>query len=310
MKLLLLLGCILCILLFYLGHILRQIRDICRQLHFLKTHDSNMRITTDTQSGYLGTLVNDLNDLLEQCRAEHKKYMKKEKILSDTYTNLSHDIRTPLTSLDGYIQLLSDCSEPDEQNYYLSIITERVASLKDMLEELFTFTRLKDDSFELKLTECDLTRILKTTLFSYYDEWLKRDITPSFELPENPVLITGNDTALRRIIQNILKNGIDHGESRLNISLSLSESAEPDSATAILHFENEVKEAHMIDTSQVFERFYKADAARSQTSSGLGLSIAKEMVLRMNGSIHASTKDNTFCIEIRFPVQSQPPQVF
>lgn len=290
------------IFLFLLWHTLRQIRDICRQLHFVKTHDSNMQITTDIQSGYFGTLVDELNDLLELYRAEHKKYMEKEKIISDTYTNLSHDIRTPLTSLDGYIQLLSECSEPDEQKYYLAIIAERVASLKDMLEELFTFTRLKDDSFELSLTECDLTRILKTTLFSYYDEWLKRDITPSFELPETPVLMMGNEAALRRIIQNILKNGIDHGESRLNISLTLSEPAEADSPTAILHFENEVEHAEEIDTSQVFERFYKADAARNQTSTGLGLSIAKEMVLRMNGSIHASTKENTFCIEIQFPI--------
>lgn len=270
-----------------------------------------MLLRTDTRFGYLGELTDCFNELFKKYRAEYRIYLEKEKILSETYTNLSHDIRTPLTSLDGYIQLLSECSSPDEQDYYLSIIRERIASLKNMLEELFTFTRLKNDSYELALTICDLNQILKMTLFSYYDEWLNQGITPSFSLPDTPVLILGNEAALHRLIQNIIKNGLDHGKDCLALSLTQKDASDAAPAHILLCFENETAPADNIDISQVFERFYKADEARSHASTGLGLSIAKELVLRMNGTIQASTRTTTakdgsahrlFRIEIRFPV--------
>ncbi len=311
MKLFIALGGVASLLLFgCLWYVLRQLRCLCQQLRFLQTHDSNMLLRTDTRLGYLGELTDCFNELVQKYRAEYQIYLKKEQILSDTYTNLSHDIRTPLTSLDGYIQLLSECSSPEDQDYYLSIIQERISSLRDMLEELFTFTRLKNGSFEMALTECDLNKILKTTLFAYYDEWQKRDIIPSFSLPETPIPILGNEAALRRLIQNIIKNGLDHGKKRLTLSLTQQNSCGTSDAHVLLYFENEVAPTDDIDISQVFERFYKADTARSQSSSGLGLAIAKELVLRMNGTIRADTKTITaedgsfrrlFCIEIRFP---------
>lgn len=315
MKLLIVLGGIASLLLLLcLLYMLRQLRHICRQLHFLQDHDSNMLLRTDTRFGYLGELTDCFNELFKKYRAEYRIYLEKEKILSDTYTNLSHDIRTPLTSLDGYIQLLSECSSPDEQNYYLSIIRERVASLKVMLEELFTFTRLKNDSYKLELTVCDLNRILKMTLFSYYDEWLHRGITPFFSLPETPVPILGNEAALRRLIQNIIKNGLDHGKKQLTLSLTQKSTSDAAPGHVLLCFENETTLTDNIDISQVFERFYKADEARSHASTGLGLSIAKELVLRMNGTIEAAIRTATakdgsthrrFRIEIQFPV---PPE--
>lgn len=289
-------------LLFLLIHFQRQIGNICRQLCFLMEHESNMLITTDIRTGNFGRLIDALNELLEIHRKEHKKYLEKEAAISDTYTNLSHDIRTPLTSLDGYFQLLEECTSPDEQAYYISIIQERISSLKDMLEELFTFTRLKSDSYELKLEPCDLSRILKNTILSYYENWIQNGITPVFELPDTPMFVTGNVQALKRIIQNIIKNGIDHGENQLNISLRSSESH------AVLIFKNEVDAPEAIDVTQVFERFYKADEARSKNSTGLGLSIAKELVLRMSGTIHASIENNWFCIEVCFPIHSGHPE--
>lgn len=298
--LLLLFSFIIVVLILILIHLQRQISDICRQLHFLKEHDSNMKISTDIQSGKLGRLTEVLNELLDTYRKKHQKYLEKEQTISDMYTNLSHDIRTPLTSLDGYFQLLENNPDPKEQKYYISIIQERITSLKDMLEELFTFTRLKSDSYKLKMELCDLNRVLKNTLLSYYENWIGNGITPVFELPEHPLFIKGDILALKHIIQNIIKNGIDHGEKQLSISLKNADSH------AILIFKNEVQDPSQIDVSQVFERFYKADEARSRNSTGLGLSIAKELVLRMKGSIRASTDKNWFCIEIRFPLVQNP----
>ena len=121
----------------------RQVKDICRQLSFQMKQDL-------------------LNELLDMRRKEKRRYLEKEALIADTYTNLSHDIRTPLTSLDGYFQLMEDCENVDDQRRYLGIIHERIHSLNEMLEELFTFTKLKNDSYSLKLMPCCLNRILKT----------------------------------------------------------------------------------------------------------------------------------------------------
>lgn len=98
-------------------------------------------------------------------------------MISDTYTNLSHDIRTPLTSLDGYFQLLRDETDKSAQEHYIDIIQERITSLKDMLEELFMFTKIKNDSFKLELSNCCVSRLLKQTVFSYYEEWKSRALS-------------------------------------------------------------------------------------------------------------------------------------
>ena len=147
----------------------RQVKDICRQLAFLMKHDSNMLINREFDMGGIGTLSDRLNDLLELRRKEKQHYQEKEILIANTYTNLSHYIRTPLTSLDGYIQLMEECENVEDQKRYLSIIHERIHSLNEMLEELFTFTKLKNESYHLELTPCCINRIMKETVFSYYD---------------------------------------------------------------------------------------------------------------------------------------------
>lgn len=275
----------------------RQIKKICRQLSFLRKHESNMLIGRDFEWGGIGMLADELNRLLEQQRKSRKKYLAQEKEVADTYTNLSHDIRTPLTSLDGYIQLLEQSREEAEQKRYLFIIRERVSSLKEMLEELFTFTRLKDSSYELELHDCPLNRILKETLFSYYEDWMHRGIEPVLEITEEALVIRGNAQALKRTIQNIIKNGMDHGEKKIHISLVREENQ------AVMTFTNTVSHPEEIDPARVFDRFYKGDPARSRQSTGLGLSIARGFTELMNGQIRASLQENGwFSIEIRFPL--------
>lgn len=127
-----------------------------------------------------------MNELLDLRKKERNEYRKKEELIADTYTNLSHDIRTPLTSL----------------------------------EELFTFTKLKNDSYKLELTDCCMNRILKEAVFSYYDEWKKQGICPDISITEEMMYISGNKQGLRRVIQNVIKNGLDHGEKNISIKLT------------------------------------------------------------------------------------------
>ena len=272
----------------------RQVKDICRQLAFLMKHDSNMLIHREFGLGGIGMLSDRLNDLLELRRKEKQYYQEKETLIADTYTNLSHDIRTPLTSLDGYFQLMEACENVEEQRRYLNIIHERIHSLNEMLEELFMFTKLKNESYHLELTSCCINRILKETVFSYYDDWVRREIQPDIQITEEQLYIDGNKQGLSRIIQNVIKNDLDHGEKKIRIVLKREQNR------AVLRISNQVIASEKIDIEHVFDRFYKADAARSKTSTGLGLSIAREFVRRMNGEIGAKIEENEFIVEMSF----------
>lgn len=273
----------------------RQVKDICRQLAFLIKNDSNMLVSREIGFWGIEWLADMLNELLAARRKERREYQKKEKMIADTYTNLSHDIRTPLTSLDGYFQLLEASSEEETRKRYLEIIQERIQSLKEMLDELFTFTKLKNDSYQLELSRCCINRILKEIVFSYYDEWMRLNIIPDICITEELLYLKGNPQGLRRIIQNIIKNGLDHGQNQIKIILADTQEC------IMLKISNQVLHPEEIDASQVFDRFYKADAARNRTSTGLGLSIAKELVLRMEGGILAKVEGDEFMVEIQFP---------
>lgn len=277
-----------------IGTYRRQMKNICRQLSFLMKKDSNMLLTGDVRIGGIGKLLDTLNDYLLVQRKKERYYQEKEKTIANTYTSLSHDIRTPLTSLDGYFQLLETSDTEEEQKKYITIIQDRIKSLKDMLEELFTFTKLKNASFQLELSKCCINQMVKDTIFSYYDEWMEKEIEPHISITDTLLYMKGNEQAIRRVLQNIIKNGLDHGEKEVDISLQEMEQK------IVIEIKNKVYHPENIDITQVFTQFYKADMARSKTSSGLGLSIAKEFVLQMHGEISARIEEEKFCVCIQF----------
>ena len=172
---------------------------------------------------------------------------------------------------------MEECENIEDQKRYLSIIHERIHSLNEMLEELFMFTKLKNESYSLELTLCCMNRILKETVFSYYDEWVRMEIQPDIQITEEQLYIHGNRQGLRRVLER-------------------------DQNQAVLRISNQVTHPEQINIDQVFERFYKADVARSKTSTGLGLSIAKELVSRMDGEIEAKIEKKEFIVEMNFPI--------
>lgn len=274
----------------------RQVKDICRQLSFIINNDSNMLITSDIETGGIGKLKNSLNELLSQRRREKSDYQEKEKTVSEIYTSLSHDIRTPLTSLDGYFQLLETSEDREEQQRYIRIIQERLASLKSILEELFLFARLKNDGYHLECSRCSFSKILKDTVFSYYDEWEKQGLRPEIEITQERLYFVGNEAALKRLLQNVIKNGLDHGEDKISIRLNRK------GERICFRITNRVSHPEQIDVSRVFDRFYRADEARNRTSAGLGLSIARELAVRMGGELTAGISDSDFWVEGVFPL--------
>ncbi len=277
----------------------RQVKKICRQLAFLKEHQTNLRINAGLPFSELNELIDGINDTLDLSRKIQKESQQSDNSLKETITNLSHDIRTPLTSMDGYFQLLAQSDSEEERQHYIDVIQSRITSLKDMLEELFTYTKLQNESYELTLESLDFGKCVFDTVFSFYDEFQKKGIVPQIDFYEGHLAVIGNHEAIRRALQNIIKNSLEHGQQKIVFELQRN------NCQAIFRCMNDVEIPNKIDMTQVFSRFYKADNARSNTSTGLGLSIAKSLIEKMGGTIKADLNENIFVIEIRFPVQNE-----
>ncbi len=275
----------------------RQVKQTCRQLAFIKENDTNMRLQNMGGFPELDALREEINEVLEQTRKLNRETMRNEERFKETITNISHDIRTPLTSLDGYFQLLQETESEEERERYVTIIKERISGLKEMLEELFTYTKLQNRSYELPMEKLDFGKCVYETVFSFYDEFTNRNIEPEVEFTEDACPVWGNKEAFRRILQNIIKNALEHGCGRFMLRLEKTEEQ--------VRFlcENEVEHPEEINPEQVFERFYKADSARTHTSTGLGLSIAKSFTERMNGTMSAELCGGVFRITVEVPLE-------
>lgn len=275
----------------------QQVKKTYHRLAFLKEHKTNMRLTSDLPFSELNNLIDNINDVLDLSRDIQRVSQQSEDSLKETITNLSHDIRTPLTSMDGYFQLLVQSDSEKERQHYIAVIQNRITSLKDMLEELFTYTKLQNDSYELAVESLDFGKCVFDTVFSFYDEFQKKGIEPKIDFCEGHLFIAGNHEAIRRALQNIIKNALEHGQKKIIFEL------QQNNDQVIFRCLNDVENPDEIDMAQVFSRFYKADSARSNTSTGLGLSIAKGLIEKMGGTIQADLNANIFAIEIGFLIQ-------
>lgn len=272
----------------------RQVRKTGRQLEFLKDRRTNLRLTSDLPLKEFNELIDGINEVIDQSREVRESAQHNEMQLKETITNLSHDIRTPLTSLDGYFQLLQQSDSEEERRKYVGIIQSRISSLKEMLEELFTYTRLQDADYELETELIDFGKCVYDTVFSFYDECQNRGIEPQVDFCGGHLFVRGNEEAVRRALQNLIRNALVHGHK--GISLELFE----EKGKAVFRCSNDVAHPEEIDIERVFSRFYKADSARTHTSTGLGLSIAKGLVERMDGEIRAELEGERFVVEILF----------
>ena len=272
----------------------RQVRKTGRQLEFLKDRRTNLRLTSDLPLKEFNELIDGINEVIDQSREVRESAQHNEMQLKETITNLSHDIRTPLTSLDGYFQLLQQSDSEEERRKYVGIIQSRISSLKEMLEELFTYTRLQDADYELETELIDFGKCVYDTVFSFYDECQNRGIEPQVDFCGGHLFVRGNEEAVRRALQNLIRNALVHGHK--GISLELFE----ENGKAVFRCSNDVAHPEEIDIERVFSRFYKADSARTHTSTGLGLSIAKGLVERTDGEIRAELEGERFVVEILF----------
>lgn len=210
--------------------------------------------------------------------------------LKNAVTNISHDLRTPLTAICGYLDLLMQQPQSKASERYLSVIRERTDAMRGLTEELFRYSVIAGTTEELHFEPVCLNDILEQSLVGFYGALSECEIVPDIELPEQPIERTLDRHALRRIFDNILSNAVKYSDGDLSVRLS------PDGT---VWFENHAKDLDAMQTAHLFERFYTVNTARSGT--GLGLSIAKLLTEKMGGNVIAEYNEGKLRIFVRFP---------
>ena len=275
----------------------RQVINICRQMVFIRENYTNRIIYNDIIEKEILNLTSLINLMCEEHKAKENLLKEKDRRLKIAMAGISHDIRTPLTSLRGFFELLESETDTEKKKKYSKIIDGKLIELTELLEELFTYTKLQNEDYVLELGKYDFTKIVLGTLFSFYGTFKEKNIEAEVDIEEEPAIVTCNDVAVKRMLSNILKNAMLHGSGRIFITYKTG------NGRVEFLCKNSVENPWEIDISQVFDRFYKADIARSKGSTGLGLSVAKELAGRMGGEISASVKDRMFIIKVVMPRQ-------
>lgn len=278
-----------------------QIRDMKRQLEEITRQNTNQLVTQDIYTPELDQLVEKINQTIRKERWLRQELLRKEDLNTKLMTNLSHDVRTPLTSLAGYIQLLEKTDDAATKEHYYALIYSRINHLTNLLDELFLYMKLADASYEIAMERLDLVRLLKQEVLAFYDQFQEKGIAMHLNLTEENVFIEGNTNLLARIFNNLLKNALDHEAEELTITLF------PDVETGPrIRFENPYSDESLPDPSLLTERFYQADSARSKDNAGLGLSMVKSAMEKMGGSFDISTNHRILQLTLRFPPISSP----
>lgn len=256
-----------------------KLKEETNTLIDISSHDAQMRLLADC-----------LNQQLKELNARRQRYEQGDLELKEAILNVSHDLRTPLTAISGYLQLLKqeECSE--NAGDYLAIIENRTAALRSLTDELFRYTIAVSDAEALTLEEVSINSALEASIASYYGALSQKGITPKISLPEKPVMRTLNKDALSRIFGNIISNAIKYSDGDLRVTLT-------EAGEAI--FTNHASAMTETQVGKLFNRFYTVNTA--QHSTGLGLSIAKALTERMGGTVTANCKDNLLSIHVIFP---------
>ncbi len=250
--------------------------------------DTNTLIGISTRDPYMRKLAADINTQLRLLRKERHRYQQGDLELKEAVTNISHDLRTPLTAINGYLDLLEREEKSESVQRYLSQIKNRTEALKNLTEELFRYS-VVTSSQDLKLESVDVVRALEESLLSFYAVMQEKGIGPEIELPEEPVFRELDAGAVSRIFSNILSNALKYADGDLSVAMD---------ENGCVTFSNTAHNLNAVTVGRLFDRFYTVEASRNST--GLGLSIAKLLTERMGGRIDADYRGGKLTITLQF----------
>lgn len=267
----------------------RSSLEILDRMEDILSSDTNTLIDISSRDPYLCQLASELNVQLRLLRRQRQKYLGGDQELKEAVTNISHDLRTPLTAICGYMDLLRQENTSETVRRYLALIENRTQAMKELTEELFRYSVILS-SQDLELEPVHLNGSLEESIAAFYGALSARGIRPEIHMTGKRLERRLNREALSRVFSNILNNALKYSDGDLTVQLT--DSGE-------ISFSNHAAALDPVAVGKLFDRFFTVEAGRN--SGGLGLAIAKALVEQMGGVISADYSGEILTIRMAFP---------
>lgn len=285
-------------LLFYIFFLKKELRKLKNNLAAMPDHSKfGSRLSVDFRQKETLALVEELNRMIDVYEDKNRQAKKMEDNVKLSIAGISHDLRTPLTSINGYVQLLQNTDDIEKRQQYLTVIERSVNRLIEMTNNFYDLARIETNQKEIELTSIALPALAEETFLSFYEQFEVNHIEVVF--PEDTINdeIIADRLMTVRVVQNIIQNILRYADSTAIISYSVQDN----------HFKfsvkNDVKTDSKIAIEKVFSRFYTEDASRTNAeASGLGLYMSKKLVEKMNGKMNAELDGKWFTVNIYLPI--------
>lgn len=275
----------------------RAIRDAARQLREAKVTGSATKLLLSAPNSSVEELIAFINGLLELRAADEADFRRRETALRRQIANVSHDLRTPLTSILGYLQLLEgDTLSVEERREYLGIVESRARALQDLIASFYDLSRLDGGEYPLVREKIDLGAILSELVAAFYNDLTASGLGVDVELSEVIPLVWGDASAAMRVFTNLIRNALDHGEGTLSIR------AYREGNEIITAFQNGSGDLTAEAAEHVFDRSFTSDKNRTGQNAGLGLAIVKALADQMGCGAEAVLRDGKFTLAVHWKI--------
>lgn len=266
---------LICIFLAVKLYVIKQsIKEIEKSFSKILRTDTNNIIAISSSDKDIKNLTINLNNNLSELRGQKLQYKNGNQELKKIITNISHDLRTPLTAIKGYVDLIEQEKLSNNQKKYLKVIQKKSNELTELTGQLFEYTKLMDIDVKIKKEECCINEILEETLVSYYSIFKEQDIIPNISICSTKVYKIVNKISIIRVFENILSNVIKYSNGDLKVEMQ---------ENGTITFSNKATSLDETTVQKIFDRYFSVENAKEST--GIGLSIAKQLVELNNGSI-------------------------
>ena len=227
-------------------------------------------------------LLVTINDALRKIREQHLEYAKREQEFQRQIENISHDLRTPLTSMIGYLDIMDKTALDPEDREALEVVKRKARFLQQLVGQFYELSRFSGEDYTPRVEHVDIARLLRETIVDYYPELTARNLLVDINIMEGPVNVRADQDGLERVFQNLLQNVCRYAGRELSVRL------DREGGRAVISFTNDAEGMSEETAGRLFVRFYTADSSRNQGSTGLGLTIAKCLTEKMGGTLTAA----------------------
>lgn len=266
----------------------RDLKKAKRQCEYIRSQNTNMVLSSASMDSDVCAVMNEFNSVLLESTELKRRLLHEEGEIKNVITNVSHDLRTPVTSMIGYAKLLDKEPLNEKQKEYTTVILSRAQFLKELVEQLFSYSLVMEQQ-EYNIQQENITSILEESILMFYSDFEEKQLELELSLEEEPVYARIDREALRRVMVNIISNALKYAHEKVILKQQ----------GKMIIIQNKTESIDSIDVEKLFDRFFTVAKNRSNGSMGLGLTIAKKLITDMQGQITAHKQGEYLVIMIQ-----------